>query len=109
MQERREHTRLLTHILRGVELDPCLLDKIARIACLTANEVHKNTIELKTIRESLDTLVEIYRTANPAAALELDRLGKLRAEVERCCPPEDTCEPICRYVPCERYGGIARG
>ena len=109
LQELREHTRLLAHILRGVELDPCLLDKIARIACLTANEVHKNTIQLKAIRESLDTLVEIYRTANPAAALELDRLGKLRAEVERCCPPEETCEPICRYVPCERYGGIARG
>ena len=29
--------------------------------------------------------------------------------MERCCPPEDTCEPICRYVPCERCGGIARG
>ena len=109
LTELREHTRLLAEILRGVELDPCLLDKIGRIACLTANEVHKHTIQLKAMRESLDTLVEIYRTANPAAALELDRLAKLRAEIERCCPPEETCDPICCYEPCERHGGLATG
>ena len=51
----------------------------------------------------------MYRTVNPAAALELDRLAKLRAEIERCCPPEETCATICHYEPCERHGGIGRG
>jgi hypothetical protein len=109
LKELMEQTRLLAQIRYGVELDPCLLDKIGRIACLTANEVHQNTLQLKAIRQSLEALVEMYRTVNPAAALELDRLAKLRAEIERCCPPEDTCETICRYEPCERHGGIGRG
>ena len=109
LKELSEQTRLLAEIRSGVELDPCLLDKIGRIACLTANEVHQNTLQLKAIRQSLEALVEMYRTANPAAALELDRLAKLRAEIERCCPPEETCEKICHYVPCERHGGIKRG
>lgn len=46
-------------------------------------------LQLKALRQSLEALVEMYRTVNPAAALELDRLAKLRAEIERCCPPEE--------------------
>ena len=109
LKELLEQTRLLAEIRRDVELGPCLLDKIGRIACLTANEVHQNTLQLKALRQSLEALVEMYRTVNPAAALELDRLGKLRAEIERCCPPEDACETICHYVPCKPLGGIRRG
>ena len=109
LKELLEQTRLIAEIRRDVELGPCLLDKIGRIACLTANEVHQNTLQLKALRQSLEALVEMYRTVNPAAALELDRLGKLRAEIERCCPPEDACETICHYVPCKPLGGIRRG
>lgn len=109
LKELLEQARLLAEIRRDVELGPCLLDKIGRIACLTANEVHQNTLQLKALRQSLEALVEMYRTVNPAAALELDRLGKLRAEIERCCPPEDACETICHYVPCKPLGGIRRG
>jgi hypothetical protein len=109
LKELLEQTRLLAEIRSGMELGPCLLDKIGRILCLTANEVHQNTLHLKAVRKSLEMLVEMYRTVNPAAALEFDRLAKLRAEMERCCPPEETCETICRYVPCERHGGMSRG
>jgi hypothetical protein len=105
----KEQTLLLAQISRDVELNPCLLEQIGRIACLTANEVHQNTLQLKAIRKSLEALVEMYRTVNPAAAMEQDRLAKLRAEIERCCPPEDACGPICCYEPCERDGGIRRG
>ena len=44
----------------------CLLDKIARTTCLTANEVHRNGAALKSIAASLEGLFEMYRTANPA-------------------------------------------
>lgn len=109
LNELIEQTRLLAQIRHGVELDPCLLDKIGRIACLTANEVHQNTLQLKAVRQSLEALVEMYRTVNPAAALELDRIAKLRADIERCCPPEEKPDLICRYEPCEPHGGIRRG
>lgn len=104
-----EQTKLLAQNRHSAELDPCLLEKIGRIACMTANEVHQNTLQLKAIRQSLEALVEMYRTVNPSAALELDRLGKLRAEIERCCPPEGKPELICRYDPCVRDGGAQRG
>lgn len=109
LREFLEQTRLLAEIRRDVQLVPCLLDRIGRIACLTANEVHQNTLQLKALRQSLEALVEMYRTVNPAAALELDRLGKLRSEIERCCPPEPACESICHYVPCEPLEGIRPG
>lgn len=109
LSELREQTRLLAQIRRDGELDPCLLDKIGRISCMTANEVHQNTLQLKAIRQAIEALVEMYRTVNPAAALEHDRLAKLRAEIERCCPPEDKPELICRYEPCVRDGGVRHG
>jgi hypothetical protein len=102
-------TQLLTEIRSGVELGPCLLDQIGRITCLTANEVHQNTLQLKAIQHALEALLEMYRTVHPAAALEFDKLAKLRAEVERCCPPEDEPELVCRYEPCEQAGGVRRG
>ncbi len=108
-KELLEQTQLLTQIRRGVEMDPCLLDKLGRIACLTANEVHQNTLHVKAVRQSLEALVEMYRTVNPAAALELDRQAALRAEIARCCPPEDQPELICEYEPCKPHGGVKRG
>lgn len=104
-----QQKRLLEEIRTSLELNPCLLDKMGRILCLTANEVHCNGIELKGIRKSLDALLDLYRTVNPAAALEADRLAKLRAEIERCCPPVDACEPICVDVPCEPPKGRGDG
>lgn len=109
LKELLEQTRLLQELRSGAELTPCLLDKIGRIACLTVNEVHRNSLQLNAIRQSMEALVELYRTVNPAAALEFDRLAKLRAGIEKCCPTEDTCEPVCTYVPCEPHGGSSRG
>jgi len=100
----RDQNRLLADIAASLELTPCLQEKIGRIACLTANDVHRNGIELKAIRQAMEALVDLYRTSNPAAALESDRLAELRAEIERCCPPEEKCATVCVYEPCERPG-----
>lgn len=87
----------------------CLLDKIARTTCLTANEVHRNGKELKSIAASLRALTEMYRTANPAAALDYDRHEKLRAQLEECCPPEEPEDEVCKFEPCPPGGGVRHG
>ena len=87
----------------------CLLDKIARTTCLTANEVHRNGTALKSIAASLQALIEMYRTVNPAAALDYDRQAKLRAQLNECCPPEEHDDDVCKYVPCPPSGGARRG
>ena len=43
----------------------CLLDKIARTTCLTANEVHRNGTALKSIAASLQALIEMYARSIP--------------------------------------------
>jgi hypothetical protein len=83
----------------------CLLDNLTRTTCTTANEVHRNGIALKSIADSLQALVEMYRTVNPAAALEYDRHAKLRGDLEKCCPPKQPVDEICHYVPCPPKGG----
>ena len=87
----------------------CLLDKIARTTCLTANEVHRNGTALKSIAVSMQALIEMYRTVNPAAALDYDRHAKLRAQLNECCPPEEHDDHVCKYVPCPPGGGARRG
>ena len=87
----------------------CLLDKIARTTCLTANEVHRNGRELKSIAASLHALTEMYRTANPAAALDYERQEKLRAQIEECCLSKEQEDDVCKYVPCPPSGGARRG
>src|SRR5947208_15532999 len=77
----------------------CLLDKIARTTCLTANEVHRNGTALKSIATSLQALIEMYRTVNPAAALDYDRQAKMRAQLHECCPPEEHHDDVGQYVP----------
>jgi hypothetical protein len=101
-------TTHLSEIRIGVELDTCLLERIGRIVCMTANEVQVQTGQLTAIRESFETFVEMYKSAHPEQALELERFAKLRAEMRKCCSRDEKPELICRYEPCER-GGFPRG
>ena len=87
----------------------CFLDKIAQTTCITANEVHRNTEILKAMAASLRTLVEMYRTVNPSAALEYDRQAKLLADLQKCCPPEEHDDLVCKYEPCPPHGGARPG
>jgi hypothetical protein len=110
LEQARMQTRHLREIRDGVELDTCLLDKVARIACMTANESHANRQMLGGIRDSLNSLLELYQSVHPEQALQLDKITKLRNELHQCCqahePPVDL---ICKYEPCEPHRGFKRG
>jgi hypothetical protein len=109
LDQARTQTKILSEIKVGTELDLCLLDKIGRIICINANETHKNAQLLTTIRDSLNLLLEIYKSVHPDQALQLDKIAKLRDELHKCCPPEEHIDLVCKYEPCEPNGGIRRG
>ena len=77
----------------------CLLDKIAREVCSLLNEAHVQTRLQTTIESDSEALVQLYESAYPAAALELERQKKLEKEIRECCPPEPE-PPACVYEPC---------
>lgn len=101
--------KCLSGIEAGAELDSCLLDKIARILCMVANESHKQALQISAIGEAISSFLEMYKTVHPEAALQLEKFERLRAEMEKCCPPEQKPDLICHYEPCEPHGGIRRG
>lgn len=109
LEQARMQTTLLSEIRLGLDLNACFLDKIARIVCLLANETHKNTLMVAGIRDSLSALLELYKSAHPEQALQLERIAKLQAELEKCCPPEDCVDLICKYEPCVPHGGLTPG
>jgi hypothetical protein len=109
LNEVRAQTAILSEIKVGVEVDTCLLDKIAHIVCMTANEAHRNSQLLASILDSVDSLLELYRAVHPDQALQIEKLDKLRAEMQKCCPPAGKPELICEFEPCKPNGGIGRG
>lgn len=109
LDQARTQTKILSEIKVATELDVCLLDKIGRIVCINANETHKNAQLLTTIRDSLNLLLEMYKSVHPEQALQLDKIAKLRDELHKCCPPEEHIDLVCKYEPCEPNGGIRRG
>ncbi|KQV69479.1 hypothetical protein ASC64_06425 [Nocardioides sp. Root122] len=92
------------------DLVNCTLDKIARVAHETANEVHRNGRTLTQIEESVSALLALYRVVHPDQAMQLDRLGELEARIAACCPskapPDDG--PY-HYEPCRADGGEGSG
>lgn len=109
LEQAQIQTKHLSEIQIGIELDACLLDKIGRIVCVTANETHKNTQLLTNIRDGLNSLLEVYQAVHPEQALQLEKIAKLRDELHKCCPPEEHIDLVCNYEPCEPQGGIKRG
>ena len=70
----------------------CLLEEIAQHTCRTHRESRHQTAELEAIHRTLEEMRELARSADPRAALELDRLAALRSRIDACCPepePED--------------------
>jgi hypothetical protein len=109
LEQSRTQTRLLAELRDAAALDACMLDKIARILCMTANETHSQRLQIGELARSVEALAGMYRAAHPAEALQLDQLARLKAQLEACCPTETPCEPICRYESCDPAGGIRRG
>jgi hypothetical protein len=79
----------------------CALEHVSENTCGILNEAHTQTALQISIDRHARSLAEMYRTVNPAAALELKRLDDLKAEILACCPPEPT-PPICTYQPCPK-------
>ncbi len=109
LEQARLQTRLLSEIHFAVELDACLLEKIGRIACMTANESHRQTKQLTAIGTALGSLLELYKSVHPEEALQLEKFERLQADMRKCCPPDEVTNTICHFEPCERNGGITRG
>jgi hypothetical protein len=83
----------------------CLLEEIARETCRTHRESRHQTAELGAIRHALEDLRELARSADPRAALELDRLTALRDRIDACCPPPEAEDDDCD---CGRCGDPRR-
>ena len=77
----------------------CALEHISQNTCGILTQVTIQTQLQKRIRDDADALRDIAESAYPSVALERQRLAKLRAQVERCCPPEEP-RPACTYEPC---------
>lgn len=91
------------------ELIICLLEKIAKQSCSILNEVHWQTTLQKQIARSLESFYQLYKSVHPAEALQYERIKQLEAELEKCCPKEDDCEPVCKFDPCKINGGFNNG
>lgn len=77
----------------------CALEHISKNTCALLNESAIQTALQTDMAADLDGLESMFATANPAAALEMERLAALKAQIEQCCPPKKPVPP-CDYRPC---------
>lgn len=91
----------LAHLSKQAETIICILEKVSEQTCGILNETHEQTGLEDATSRATSALGEMYRSSHPEAALEQDRLNRLRAELLACCPPDEP-EPVCTYEPCEQ-------
>lgn len=96
-----EGVKLLYHLTQQADTMICALEHISQNTCAIDTEATIQTGLQKTMRDDLDGLLAIAEAAYPAAALELERLAVLQAEIHRCCPPV-VPPPACSYRPCPK-------
>jgi ABC-type transporter Mla subunit MlaD len=77
----------------------CALEHISKNTCALLNQSAVQTTLQTAMAIDIDGLENMFATANPAAALELERRAALKAQVEECCPPTPPTPP-CDYKPC---------
>src|ERR1700738_275527 len=90
---------VLSQTLNQSETIVCILERISKQTCESLNQIHSQTRLQESMQASLNTLVELFKSAHPEAALELARLAKIREQLLACCPPKEK-EPVCVYEPC---------
>jgi len=78
----------------------CDLEKISRNTCEILNEAHLQTVLQTNMNKSVAALSAMYALIHAEVALTLEREQALRAQIEKCCPPEVPPAP-CQYAPCE--------
>jgi hypothetical protein len=94
-----EAVKLLFHLTQQADAMICALEHISQNTCGILTQATIQTQLQTRLRDDADALRDIAESAYPAAAIERERLAALRAEVERCCPPEQP-KPACTYEPC---------
>ncbi len=90
---------LLFHLTQQADTMICALEHISKNTCGILTQVTIQTGLQTQMRDDLDVVRDITKTANPAAALDRSRRLALRAQIERCCPPPKP-QPACTYEPC---------
>lgn len=94
-----EAVKLLYHLTQQGDAMICALEHISKNTCGILTQATIQTRLQTSMAESLQVLSEIAKIANPGAALELERLAKLQADIQRCCPVP-VPPPACNYEPC---------
>jgi hypothetical protein len=97
--------KLLFHLTQQADTIICALEKISKNTCEMLNQATLQTALQRRIRDDADVVRDITEFAHPRATLERERLGALRTEIEKCCPPEPP-QPVCTYEPCPRPESI---
>jgi hypothetical protein len=100
--EQNKYTdQLLVYQIEQNDTIICYLAKIALQTCALLNEAARQTAAQEAMRTDLANLTQLYELANPAAAVEQDRLEELKAQIEKCCPPPRP-EPPCKFEKCDQ-------
>jgi len=100
LEVQASQNNVLNKLSRQIDTALCVLEHISKHTCESLNEVHVQT-ELQTELKNFGaTLLELYKSTHPDAAITYERTEKLRRELLECCPPEKA-KPYCEYKPCE--------
>jgi hypothetical protein len=94
-----EAVKLLFHLTQQTDTMICALEHISKNTCQILTQATIQTQLQTRLRDDADALRGIAESVYPGAVLEQRRLAELRAEIERCCPPEMP-GPACTYEPC---------
>jgi hypothetical protein len=91
--------QMVFHLTQQADTMICALEHISQNTCGMLTQSVIQTRLQTQMAADVHEMKAIAESAYPAATVELERLAKLQAEIERCCPPE-TPPPACTYAPC---------
>jgi hypothetical protein len=94
-----EAAKLIFHLTQQADAMICELEHISRNTCGILNEAVVQTRLQTQLADDVAEIRYVTDTAHPDAVLERSREDALRAQIERCCPPEPP-QPPCTYEPC---------
>jgi len=77
----------------------CILEHISKNTCALLNQAAIQTALQTAMASDIAGLEQMFATVNPGAALDIERLAALKAQIEQCCPPKKAIPP-CDYAPC---------
>jgi len=77
----------------------CLLKTSNDLLCRILHELQKDTAIQTSTRDAVIELEQILELAHARETLEVDKLGLVKAELEKCCPPPQI-EPEKCFDPC---------